>query len=315
MLSATPSFDLVVITLVAVLLYAIRSAVSDLRWRLRALLAQRLCSQDRLAKGGFPGNQETPLATRLSRGCAEDVCAAVSHPLGDLATEDVQLYYLYHKLTSIRSKLRDKSRECLAVLQVHPSCNEERTQAILAECDSARHEPIDIENEGRFPRTIDFLKELVIWHDSVMTKHEELKILIHSFDFETRQASIGVEKARQSNGVAASVWASLAVAGGAMAFLGRGYGGLLLPLVGDLSDTYYYEQKRGGHKVKSKIEKLNQDAHQLGYMTKCVDTKRQEMEVTQKRTDTVCHPPLSTLKEHFETLFSFLEGNEKISSK
>ena len=99
-----------------------------------------------------------------------------------------------------------------------------------------------------------------------------------------------------------------------MAFLGRGYGSLLLPLVGGvalgvylLSDTYYYEQKRGGHKVKSKIEKLNQDACQLGYMTKCVDTKRQEMEVTQKRTDTVCHPPLSTLKEHFETLFSFLE--------
>ena len=128
----------------------------------------------------------------------EDVCAAVSHPLGDPpATEDVQLYYLYHKLTSIRSKLRDKSLEYLYVLQIHPSCNEVRTQAILAECDSARHEPIDIDNEGSFPRTIDFLKELVIWHDSVMTKHEELKILIHNFDFETREASAWVEKTCQ----------------------------------------------------------------------------------------------------------------------
>ena len=261
---------------------------------------------------------------RASRGCAEDVCAAVSHPLGDPpATEDVQLYYLYHKLTSIRSQLRDKSLEYLVVLQIHPSCNEVRTQAILAECDSARHEPIDIENEGRFPRTIDFLKELVIWLDSVMTKHEELKILIHNFDFETREVSAGVEKMCQNNRVAAIVGMSLAVAGGAAAFLGRGYGRLLLPLVGGvalgvgvylLSDTYD-EQKRGGHELKFKVEKLNQDARQLGYMTKCVDTKRQEMELTEKRTDTVCHRPLCALKEHFETLFTFLEGNEKISSK
>ena len=257
---------------------------------------------------------------RASRGCAVDVCAAVSHPLGDLATEDVQLYSLYHKLTSIRSKLRDKSLEYLVVLQIHPSCNEVRTQAILAECDSARHEPIDLDNEGRFPRTIDFLKELVIWLDSLMTKHEELKILIHTFDFETREASAGVEKTCQNNGVAAIVGMSLAVVGGAVAFLGRGYGALLLPLVGALgvyllSDAYYDEQKRGGHELKSKVEKLNQDACQLGYMTKYVDTKRQEMELTEKRTDTVCHPPLSTLKEHFETFFTFLEGNKKISSE
>ena len=103
-------------------------------------------------------------------------------------------------------------------------------------CPTCMIQHSNVENEAMFPYTIDFLKELVTWLDSVITKHEKPKIRIMTFGVGRNKRGVNwVEGSTPQEENYSNILNIFCGGRCTAAFLGRGllsFGNPLLPLVG-----------------------------------------------------------------------------------
>ena len=103
-------------------------------------------------------------------------------------------------------------------LEVHPTCHKDRGEVILLEMsDSDKSALLDVQNETKFPQTIDFLQELGVWLDRVAAKLEEIMSLVVKFKeeavSETTKASGMKKEAHKRKRIATMATVVSSVAG------------------------------------------------------------------------------------------------------
>ena len=187
----------------------------------------------------------------------------------------------YYVNNSNPGKLSWKVIEYIDVVENHPACDEGKKQAIFTELsDSDKSVRLDVENEHRFPLTINFMRELENWSKRMDKKYGDVVSFYEVIkkDIQQRDAEYMKNQERRKK--------------------------TILSIVGiTITDTY----------TKSSREIIREDSCVSGLII----IAREVRENVYRRVDRlnrVLHKPfpqLHTLRKHLETFFRFDFSKER----
>lgn len=252
------------------------------------------------------------------------VFEALLECMDELQSNNVRLRGEYRESTSKLKDIHHKVKEFIDVIENHPACTREKQQSIFAEIDGCESEArLDLENDD-FPHIADFLRQLGSWIDNVKEKLKELCDLRKEFDEETikllKEAEKAEHDARKWKNVSVGVAGTSAMLAGAGAgiLLGGGLllygeilfvGGSSVALWSYLAKGWFEDQRNESHELKTKLDRLNQDAKKFGDVTRSLERKMHSATLTQQHANITNrpHPFIRDLKTTYQIIFETFE--------
>ena len=247
-----------------------------------------------------------------------EIFKAVIGEIDDLQSANAALNCRYRNLSSQKKQLFQKVMSYIEVVSSPPSCSRRRTRAILTELrDEEETARLNLEDDERFPDTIDFLRELAGWMESASDAYRE----VNEFYNVVNKEAVGVIAEAETIEYEAGKRRKMADGAAISAVVGGlALGGLLIPVGGIaalccyLASGSFKEQEQKSREAKEQCKVLQNKAAQMLDTATSVELQRHGGGLgSHVRAVKRPRPVLRYTAESFQSIFEILQNSSNFN--